>query len=103
LKDGQVTTFELDAAEYGLRAATQADLHGGAPAENAGRMRDLLSGKDQSACKDVVLLNAAAAIATELGDFRQSLAQARASLESGAALAKLNGLTALSRKFVQAV
>jgi anthranilate phosphoribosyltransferase len=103
LKDGQVTTYDLNPAEFGLRAATKEDLRGGSPSENAARMRDLLSGQDQSACKDVVLLNAAAAISTTLGDFRQSLAEARNSLESGAALAKLNELVGLSRKFALAV
>jgi len=99
LKDGKVNTFELDAAGLGLRAASRADLHGGTPAENATRMVSLLSGQDRSAGQDVVLLNAAAAIATDLGDFKQSLAEARTSLESGAALGKLNGLVALSRTF----
>ncbi len=103
LKDGKVNTFELNPADLGLRAATKADLHGGTPAENAIRMREILSGEDRSPCRDVVLLNAAAAIATELGDFRQSLAEACTSLESGAALAKLDGLVGMSRKFALAV
>jgi anthranilate phosphoribosyltransferase len=103
LKDGKVNTFELNPADLGLRPATKADLHGGTPAENAVRMRQILSGEDRSPCRDVVLLNAAAAIATELGDFRQSLAEAFTALDSGAALAKLDGLVGMSQKFALAV
>ncbi len=102
LKDGKVNTFELNAADLGLRPASQADLQGGTPTDNANRMVSLLSGEDTSACRDVVLLNAAAAIATETGELQQSLAEARNSLSSGAALAKLNGLVSLSRQFAVA-
>ena len=98
LKDGKVNTFELNAADFGLQVATKADLHGGTPAENAARMREILSGKDNSARRDVVLLNAAAAIATELGDFERSLKEARISLASGAALVKLDNLAAMSQQ-----
>ena len=77
-------------------------MHGGTPGENAVRMRTLLSDQDGSACRDVVLLNAAAAMATETGDFKLALADALKSLESGAALAKLDGLIAMSQKFTPA-
>jgi anthranilate phosphoribosyltransferase len=102
LKDGKVNTFELNAADHGLRRATRADLLGGTPTENAAKMRAILSSEDRTVCKDVVLLNAAAAIATELGDLGQSLHEARVSLESGAALAKLNDLVSLSQTFATA-
>ena len=103
LRDGKVETFELNASDFGLRSATAEDMHGGNPDENAARMRSLLSGQDGTACRDVVLLNAAAAMATETGDFNLALADAFTSLESGAALAKLDGLIAVSQKFSQAV
>ena len=102
LRDGKVNTFELNAADYGLRAASGDDLHGGTPAENAIRMHSLLSGEDNSTCKDVILFNAAAALATEIGDFGKALSEAVVSLESGAALAKLNGLVASCRKYALA-
>jgi anthranilate synthase/phosphoribosyltransferase len=103
LRDGKVNTFELNASDFGLRSASAEDMHGGTPDENAARMRSLLSGQDGTACRDVVLLNAAAAMATETGDFNLALADAFTSLESGAALAKLDGLIAISQKFAQAV
>jgi anthranilate phosphoribosyltransferase len=102
LKDGKVTSFDLDASQFGLRPVTVADVRGGDPAENAAMLRALLSNADQSARRDVVLLNSAAALASEHGDLAAGLDEARQSLESGAALAKLDALVAYSQKISQA-
>jgi anthranilate phosphoribosyltransferase len=96
LKDGQVETFELEATRFGLRAAAPADLQGGSPQENAAILRALLAGEDTSPRRDVVLLNSAAALALEHGDFPAALAEAGQALNSGAALAKLEALVAFS-------
>jgi anthranilate phosphoribosyltransferase len=96
LKDGAVKTFELDAQSLGLRRADPAELKGGSPDDNARIMRALLGGTLDGAVKDVVLLNAAAAIAADSGDLAGGLAEARRSLDSGAALAKLEALVKLS-------
>jgi len=98
LKDGQVTTFELDAQTLGLRRADPADLKGGSPEDNAQIMRRVLGGQSNGALKDVVLLNAAAAIAADSGDLTGGLTEARTALESGAALAKLEALVKLSNE-----
>lgn len=101
LRNGRVTTYALDAATLGLRASSTAELRGGDPAENAAMMRDLLSGKDHSPRLDVVLLNSAAGLAAEHGDFKAALAEARHSIESGAALARLENLVTFSQSFAQ--
>lgn len=99
LKDGQVTTFELDATELGLRIASQEDLRGGTPEENAERMRDLFSGRDQTALRDVVILNAAAALALcDHLDLQGSLEKARDALDNGAAGEKLEAFIAMTQK-----
>jgi anthranilate phosphoribosyltransferase len=97
LKDGAVKTYDLDPAELGMSLATIEDLRGGTPDESATMMRDLLSGKLKGARRDSVLLNAAAALAAETGDFKSALVEAEASLDSGAALAKLNALVEYSK------
>lgn len=99
LQNGRVTTFEMDAADLGLRRASLADLRGGEPAENAALLRALLSGEDRTPRRDVVLLNAAAALATENGDFPAALKEAEQSLSSGEALKKLDALVAFSQQF----
>ncbi len=103
LREGRVSTIDLDPAEYGLRPARLEDVRGGTPEENAARLRAILSGEDQSPLRDVVLLNAAAALAAEGGTLAEALDEARQALDSGAALAKLEVLIAMSQKFAEAV
>jgi anthranilate phosphoribosyltransferase len=99
LYNGRVTTYEMDPRDFGLRSASNQDLSGGEPKENARIMVDLLSGRDSSPRRDVVLINAAAALATESGDFHSALTEVTASLDGGAALNKLEELVAFSGQF----
>ncbi|NOZ29194.1 MAG: anthranilate phosphoribosyltransferase [Chloroflexi bacterium] len=99
MRDGQVETFELDPAELGLPRASLADLRGGDAAENAAICRRILSGEERGPRRDVVLLNAAAALATGTGDLRVGLERAREVLDSGAALRKLDAFVELSQSF----
>jgi anthranilate phosphoribosyltransferase len=99
LKNGKVKTYKMDASEYGLHRAAPDDLRGGEPAQNACMLRSLLSGEDQSPRQDVVVLNAAAALASEDGDFSAAIVEARKSIECGAALTKLNHLIMQSQSY----
>jgi anthranilate phosphoribosyltransferase len=62
-------------------------------------MRDLLTNKLNGARRDAVLLNAAAALAAEAGDIKSALEEAKESLDSGKALAKMNALVEYSQSF----
>ncbi|MBE2198074.1 MAG: anthranilate phosphoribosyltransferase [Anaerolinea sp.] len=97
LRDGRVVTTELDPADYGFARGSVDALRGGDPDENASILRTILSGQDDSPRRDVTLLNAAAALATHTNDFGDALALARRSLDSGAALAKLEALVTTSQ------
>ncbi|MFT3891226.1 MAG: anthranilate phosphoribosyltransferase [Anaerolineales bacterium] len=99
LKNGSVETYDLHPSDLGLGQSTVADLRGGTPDESAQMMRDLLSCKLNGARRDAVLLNAAAAIAAESGDFKYALNEAATALENGAALNKLNALVEFTQKF----
>ncbi len=99
LNDGRVETYEMNARDFGLKRATQDDLRGGEPAVNASMFCALLKGEDQSPRRDVVVLNAAAALASENGDFPAAIVEAQLSLDSGAALAKLNHLMMKSQSY----
>ena len=98
LAGGQVKTYELDPITVKLVPADPADLTGGSPRENAAITRAILSGQPAShgARRDAVLLNAAAALvaAERAADLRDGLQQAGQSIDSGAALAKLEQLVA---------
>ena len=99
LKDGVVKTYDLDPNDLGLAPSSVQDLRGGTPDESAAMMRDLLSSKLNGARRDAVLLNAAAALAAETGDFESALEEVADALDSGNALAKLNALVEFSQTF----
>lgn len=99
LKNGAVETYDLNPADLGLAQSTVQDLRGGTPDESAAMMHDLLNNKLNGARRDAVLLNAAAALAAESGDFKSALDEAKASLDSGNAFAKLNALVEYSQSF----
>jgi anthranilate synthase/phosphoribosyltransferase len=96
LKEGAVRTFDFDPRDAGIPRADPAELRGGTAEENAATMRAVLAGKSTPAMRDAVLLNAAAAIAAETGDFRGALDESRTSLDSGAALKVMEGLIAIA-------
>ncbi|MCP5099332.1 MAG: anthranilate phosphoribosyltransferase [Chloroflexi bacterium] len=89
LKNGEVSTYALDAVDLGLARATIDDFAGGTPEENAQITHDVLSGKDQGPKRDIVLLNAAAALSIDCHDMQAGLEEARESIDTGAALRTL--------------
>jgi anthranilate phosphoribosyltransferase len=97
LRDGQVHTYEITPEEFGLQRATLDDISGGDAARNADLIREVLSGK-KSARRDVVLLNAGAALvaAARADHLRDALPLAVKAIDSGAALSKLNALVAFA-------
>jgi len=99
LKNNTVETYDLNPHDLGLAQSTVQDLRGGTPDESAVMMRDLLSNKLNGARRDAILLNAAAALAAETGDFKTALDEAKESLDTGKALAKLNALVEYSQSF----
>ena len=99
LRDGQVTTFEFDPASIGLPRARLDDLLGGTPEENAAILRGILDGRDRGPRRDIVLLNAAAALSLESGDWAAGLSAARQALDSGAALAALENWMGMTNSF----
>ncbi|MFO7684091.1 MAG: anthranilate phosphoribosyltransferase, partial [Chloroflexota bacterium] len=89
LKNGRVTSFDLDPESLGLPRAAIDDFVGGTPEENAAVTRAILSGAETGPCRDIVLLNAAAALSIDHNDLAAGLAQAREAIDSGKALAAL--------------
>jgi anthranilate phosphoribosyltransferase len=67
------------------------ELTGGDPAKNAQIVRDVLGGADRGARRDIVLLNAAAAlvVADAAGNFEEGWQRAAEVIDSGAAREKL--------------
>lgn len=95
----EVREWTLDPEALGVPLRDAAELRGGTAAENAAITRAVLAGEGDGAPRDVVLLNAAAAlvVAEKAGDLREGLEGARISIASGAALARLEALASFSR------
>jgi anthranilate phosphoribosyltransferase len=95
---GAVVTETLDPQALGFALAQPEDLLGGEPGENARITREVLSGQDRGPRRDVVLLNAAAALHVGgLADgLEAGLALARASIDEGAAQRTLDAMIAYS-------
>ena len=102
LDAGEVKTFNLDPRDFGFELTTLGHLKGNTPGENAQISRDILSGADQGPRRDIVLLNAAAAIALESGDIKEGLELSRRSIDSGAAMNTLESWIELTNSFIQA-
>ena len=90
-----VTRHEVVAAELGLVAAPTAALAGGSPAENAATVEAILGGAS-GPCRDVVLLNAAAAFlaAGRATGLRDGIALAAEAIDGGEATRLLGRLRA---------
>jgi anthranilate phosphoribosyltransferase len=100
LRDGIVTSFELDPGDYGIANVSMDVLGSGDAIANAAVIRDILAGQDRGPRRDIVLLNAAAAlVVAELADsFEQALPLAKASVDEGKALHCLEKLVEVSNQ-----
>ena len=97
LKDGEVTTFELEPEDAGLARADLADLKGGDMDRNAAAIRDLLAG-ESGPFRDIVLMTVAAAlqVANKADDLATGVAVAAEAIDSGEARNRLDKLVAIS-------
>lgn len=95
LHDGEVREFAVNPADYGLAHTDRAGVAGGSASENAARVRAILAG-EKGAGRDIVVLNAAAAlvVAGESPDLAAGVRRAQQALDSGDAARKLADLAA---------
>lgn len=98
LKNGEVSTYHIKPSDFGFEPCKTQDLIGGEPRENARIFLDVLEGK-KGPRRDVVLLNAACAIAAagEAESLEESIKLAADSIDSGKALEKLELLKQKTR------
>ena len=95
---GEIREYTLDPVDLGLPLCTMEDLRGGTPEENARILEGILNG-DPGPCREIVVLNAAAAIvaAEKAPSLDEGLKLARESIDSGAARSKLEHLVRISQ------
>lgn len=98
IKDGTLTSFDIEPEQFGLKTCKLEELVGGTPEENARITREILSGTERGAKRDVILLNAG--IAIYIGKpgitMQEGVKEAEAVIDSGKALEKLDEFVAAS-------
>jgi anthranilate phosphoribosyltransferase len=96
---GEVVHAEIDPLSLGYMAPLDGDLAGGDPAHNADVLRRVLDG-ERGAARDVVELNAAAAVwlAGRAGSLEDAIPVVRASIDEGAARERLEVFVATTRR-----
>lgn len=102
LKDGRIHEYDLTPADYGIEIRRNLDEIAVADsAESLQKMNEVLSGQ-HGAARDIVLLNAAAALyaGNTVPDFAAGIEAARAAIDSGKALAKKEEFLAFGKQFV---
>ena len=94
IKDGKVTTYTITPEQFGLKRCEIAKLQGGEGAVNAQITRDILSGKEQGPKREIVLLNAGAAlyIGKKADSIADGIALAAKTIDSGAAVRTLEAM-----------
>jgi anthranilate phosphoribosyltransferase len=99
LSRGAVSRRDVTPEEIGVARATIAALKGGEAKENAAALLRLLDG-EPGAFRDIVLLNAAAAlvVADKVNDLNAGALIAAEAIDSGAARRVLSRVAALSQK-----
>jgi anthranilate phosphoribosyltransferase len=99
---GQETrTYMIDPTVYGFSSGSLEAYRGGTPEENATIILDIFQGKLKGPKREIVLLNAGAAfvVAGKAQNIEEGLIIAANSIDSGAALAKLEELKSFSQGY----
>jgi anthranilate phosphoribosyltransferase len=99
LKDGSIQSYTMQPEDFGFKRCVPDDLKGGDGAENAAIILDIFNGKG-GAKRDIVILNAAAAIVAGGGAERldEGVAIARGVIDQGLALEKVEALKEMTNR-----
>ena len=91
LENGNIVSYYIEPADFGLEPASPEAIAGGDRKASAKILQDILSCKEEGAKRDVVLLNAAAAIfaADEASSIKEGFEIAKGVLDDGKAAEKL--------------
>jgi anthranilate phosphoribosyltransferase len=100
VSDGEVSEYEISPEDFGLPRHAPDGLLGGDAHLNARVMRDVLSGEERGAARDVILLNAGAAIhvSGRGKTIREGVRRAEKSIDTGAASEALERFVRTTRR-----
>ncbi|HEV8574131.1 MAG TPA: anthranilate phosphoribosyltransferase [Dehalococcoidia bacterium] len=100
IRNGGISEYTVSPADAGVPVAAAEAIRGGDPEQNAALLVAIMKG-EQGPARDVVLLNAAAALlaADAAGDLKEGAAIAEDTIDSGAAAQKLEAWVEATRSF----
>ncbi len=100
VESGKISEGVIDPREQGFDLAPKEAILGGDAVFNAGITRDILSGKEKGAKRDIVLLNTAYALFADGGvrDIVEAIEMARDKLDRGDAIVHLSLMADISQK-----
>jgi anthranilate phosphoribosyltransferase len=98
LKNGEINEYEIHPEDFGLPMASNRSFKVETPQQSLALMRQVLD-NEQGAARDIVILNAGAALyaANVASSIQDGIARARTAIESGAAKAKVDQLVRASK------
>ncbi len=104
VSDGEISQYEISPEDLGLATHPPNAILGGDAHTNARILRDVLSGTEKGAPRDVTLINAAAAILVSgnVATLEEGLQSATTSVDDGAALAALETFVKITRRLAGA-
>jgi anthranilate phosphoribosyltransferase len=100
MRNGEYKTYEITPEQYGMASCKKEELVGGTGEENAKIAKDILSGKEQGAKRNAVLLNAAAGIyiASDTITYEEAVKQAEKLIDSGKAIEQLEKVISMTKE-----
>ncbi len=98
-RNGIIKDYIIKPEDFGIKRCSITDIQGADAETNAQIIRNIFSGKEQGAKKDIVVLNSALAFYTynKVKSVNEGINLARAVLDNGLALDKLNKYIELTR------
>lgn len=103
IRDKQLKKYVITPEQLGLRTYERGQLLGGTAAENAAITRGILSGQEQGAKRDAVVINAAAGlyVAGKAADLQAGVALAQELIDSGRAMEQLEKFVKYSQEYAE--
>ena len=100
VEGGRISEGEINPETFGFKKAPKEAILGGDAQHNAHITRDILSGKEQGAKRDIVLLNAAYALFADgnVRDIQEAVEKAKETIMSGKAEAHLKKIARTSEQ-----
>jgi anthranilate phosphoribosyltransferase len=98
-EDGNILVYEVTPSDFGVESFPLKEVASGTPEENVRELRELLAGRGRSAVREMVLMNASAAlyVAGKASNFKEGVAMARAAITDGRATRSCEAYVAASQ------